>query len=504
MRSVDKAIILMLGRAFSSSTVMLLSILLARSLSKTDYGTYVQTSMLVQLCGFLLTFGIPSSLTYFLPKAVDRGKLILRSYGILVVIGIIGAFVLICSKSYVSMFFNNNKLSELIIYAGLGVLFFLSSQVTRPILMFNKSTLLLAKIEIFRSILFLCAMGISVAFAPKLSLVILILIACFLFDFIVSLIVVVRSVANNKNSTEKSVPVLDQIRYSLPLGTLALCWYSGRELDKYVISHYMNPDELALYSRGAIELPLVHILASTISQLKLPDWVAHWDKGNSASLITEWHRTVIKAALVLFPAFILLELLGKHFISLLYSEKYVQSAEIFHIYLLMLPLQITSYTAIVESTGKNRFVLIGYLIQLPISVVISAYSIRYCGWSGPALVSVVGMYAWTIYILIVIANIFKIPFAVVFPWRKLGKIMLISIISCVIPLVLTLSTNTYFIKIILQKEVLHAFTIFLNSIVFASCYGFLAVKFSLVDQEDIDTICRWLLIEKVKRLFSKM
>lgn len=500
LRSIDKAVILILGRVFQSSTVILISILLARSLSKTDYGTYVQISMIVQLCGVLLSFGIPASLTYFLPKDINKGRLILRSYVVMLFIGIIGFIVLLLLKNQIAIFFNNKLLTVYIIYAAFGVLFFLSSLVYRPILMYKNETLLLAKMEIFRSSLFLSSMAACVVLSPKITHLISIFIACFVVDSIYSISVVAREVLAHRTDCEsQSVGLSNQVRYSWPLGLSVLCWYSGKELDKYVISHYMTPDELAIYSRGAIEIPLVHLLASTISQIKQPDWVAQWDNGHFSTLLTGWHNTIIKAALIMFPSFVFLELVGSHFISLLYSDKYSQSSGIFTLYLLLLPLQITSYTAIVESTGKNKIVLIGYVVQISVSVLISGFTIKYLGWYGPALVSVVGIYAWTLYVLLVIAKIFKVDFCEVFPWLRLAKIMIISIISGVIPLLLMFATSKYLDQIVHQREILHALTILYQGVVFGICFVFLANKFSLIDNEDIETITRWLMISKIRK-----
>lgn len=504
MRSIDKAIILIIGRVFQSSTVILISILLARSLSKTDYGTYVQISMIVQLCGVLLSFGIPSSLTYFLPKKIDRGQLILRSYLTMVLIGIAGFFIVLFFKDSISVFFNNKLLNDYMIYAAFGVLFLLASLVYRPILMFKKDTLLLAKLEIFRSLLFLGSMTVCVIISPKISYLITIFIACFIVDSIYSSVVVIREVVACKcNGSEKTVNLSNQLHYSWPLGMSVLCWYGGRELDKYVISHYMKPDELAIYSRGAIEIPLVHLLASTVSQIKQPDWVAQWDSGNYSSLLAGWHNTIIKAALLMFPSFIFLELVGSHFISLLYSDKYSQSIGIFNLYLLLLPLQITSYTAIIESTGKNKLVLIGYVAQISVSILISGFTIKYLGWYGPALVSVLGLYAWTLYVLIITTKIFNTRFREVFPWLRLAKIMSVSIMSGVIPLLLMTLTSSYINRVIIQREIFHASIIFFQALVFGGCYFFLSNKYSLFDQEDIDHISRWLFISKIKKILRK-
>jgi len=504
MRGIDKAVILILSRVFQSSTVIILSILLARSLSKTDYGTYVQISMIVQLFGVLLSFGIPSSLTYFLPKNIDKRQLILRSFWIMFCVGLFGLSLILLFKNNIAQFFNNPLLNMYMNYAGLGVLLLLGSLVYKPILLYKKETLLLAKLEIFRSIIFLGSMILCVILAPKVIYFIGIFIACFIIDFIFTIIIVVKEVIACKNGgTENSVTVQSQLQYSWPLGMTVLCWYSGKELDKYVISHYMKPEELAIYSRGAIEIPLVHLLANTISQIKQPDWVAQWDSGNISSLLAGWHSTIIKAALVIFPSFIFLELVSGHFISLLYSDKYSDSTGIFSLYLLILPLQITSYTAIVESTGKNKLVLIGYVAQITISVLISGFTIKYLGWYGPALVSVLGLYAWTIYVLIITANIFRIKFGEVFPWSRLAKILLISVCSGVIPLLLLILTSSYINTIILQKEMLHASIIFYQAVVFGSCFFLLAKKYSLLDTEDVDHICRWLLIDKIKEFFKK-
>lgn len=348
-------------------------------------------------------------------------------------------------------------------------------------------------------------MSVCVFKYKMVSYLIYIYIGCYFIDYLITFLVVAREVfRHSKLSVNNTLTMYEQFRYSTPLGMTVLCWHTGRELDKYVISHYMKPDDLAVYSRGAIELPLVHILANTISQIKLPDWVTQWDSGNIKSLIECWHSTIIKAALVLFPIFTLFQIIGSDFITLLYSAKYSQSVNIFHIYLFLLPLQITSYTAVVEATGNNRLVLVGYIIQLILSILASRFAINHFGWFGPAVVTIVGSYVWTAYILFIISNIFKTRIVAVFPWKKLAKIMLISILACILPFLFMLLTNESFSDIIKQKELLHLFNILTNSTLFVICYAFFAVKFALVDKEDIDIMTRWMLVAKVKRMFGNI
>lgn len=507
MHNVDKTILLMISKVLSSVSVLLLSILFARLLSKEDYGTYIQVNMIVQLLGVVLAFGLPTSFYYFLPKKYNRRNLLLRTALIQLVVGSIAVVLLIFFQDHVGIFFNNQSLEQYVKFAGLCVFCSLFVDFIMPVLLYRHASVALAKINIFRAIVLLVSLSSCLFAHSGLTIIVGVFTANYLLGLIISVVILFNDIGRYAvDAGRENVKLLSQLKYSLPLSLSVIFWLLGREIDKYIVSHYFTAATLAIYARGAMELPLVHIVANTIAQVNLTQWVEKWDKGDRSGLLQQWHVSIAKTAAVMFPVFIFFEIIGYDFIVFLYSAEYSESAKIFLIYLFLVPLQVTSYTSYVQATGHNRFIVYGYVCQIISNIVVSVFAIKYFGTIGPAVVTVVGMIAWTLFMIIVIGRIFGIKFKSIFPWSLLGKTLLVSSLAGFIPVVFIIYCNTTGDALIfmdgIKPEIRNFIKMGLMAFVYGLSYYWFAFKFKILDEEDRKTIHKWLLLDRFIRMKS--
>lgn len=499
MLSSNKTILLMVSKVFSSISVLGLSILFSRLLSKEDYGTYIQVNMLVQLFGVVLAFGLPSSFYYFLPKKINRHNLLKRTVFLQVLVGFVAALVLIAGQDLLGSFFNNQGLVIYVKFSAICIFCSLFIDFIMPVLLYRQASIVLAKINIFRSSIMFVSTLFCLIEAPGIDSIIFVFTGNYVLGLTISVFVLVGDIKLYSTDVGlDNVKLMQQLKYSLPLSLSVVFWLLGRELDKYIVSHYLSQAALAVYARGAMELPLVHIVANTVAQVNLTRWVELWDRGKRVELLSKWHVSIARAAVIMFPIFILFEIIGYDFIVFLYSENYAQSATIFLIYLFLVPLQITSYTSYVQATGNNRYIVYGYVGQILFNICVSIYVIKKIGPVGPAIVTVLGMYGWTLYMVVVISRIFNLKFVDIFPWWTLLKIMSISLLTGLASLLLLAGVEKMILMqyITVHLELIRLVKMMIVGLQYCIMYYYLSCKFKILDEEDMEIVGRWLQVLK--------
>src|SRR2546422_8376 len=74
MRLSDQAALMTLGRLVERIVGIFAGIFLVRLLSKEDYGTFLQVSLIGGLCVSIVLLGLPQSLSFFLPGEEKRRR----------------------------------------------------------------------------------------------------------------------------------------------------------------------------------------------------------------------------------------------------------------------------------------------------------------------------------------------------------------------------------------------------------------------------------------------
>jgi len=506
MRDIDKKIIVMISRIILSANIFVLSIFFARVLSKSDYGTYIQFNMIMHLSVMLLSIGIPTSLFYFLPKDNNQKYLILRSFFTLFLLGTLSACLIYYFKQDICIMLNNAGLANYMHLVGVCIICTMCSNIIRPILMVAKELIVVAFIDTARALLFFSSIVICLFINAEVKSLVYVLTVNSLIGFLTIIWVIAKySSLYSKSLDAAIISLKEQLKFCLPLAAVGFLWLLGREVDKYIVSYFLNPADLAVYSRGALELPLIHIIAGTLAQIYLPDWVRLFDKGEYAQIMHIWHSTITKTALIIFPIFVLFQIISYEFIVSLYSTAYAGSVVIFSVYLFLLPLQLTQYTAIVESSGKPIYISIGFAAQIVFNIVLSVILIQRLGSIGPAIVTVVSMYCWTGYILFIISKIYGFKMRLVFPWRRLSKILGINIgIGFILLLLKKTGESFELFGFLGNNEIMYMGKMVIIGFLYMFLYLAILYKANMLDDDDKATIYRWLMMEKIRIRLRKV
>jgi len=224
-----------------------------------------------------------------------------------------------------------------------------------------------------------------------------------------------------------------QLKYAVPLGLAGFIGTISRSLDKIIVSSMCSPEQFAVYVNGAFEIPLIGVLTGSVMAVLVPDFVRMYKADQQQQLMELWHRSMVKCAFFIMPVMIFLFLMAPEVIRILFSVKYEASAVPFRVYLLLLPIRITTFGAIFMAARRNKLIVYCALTGLILNLFLSIMLVRLLGSIGAAISTVLVIYLWAVpYNLIFISKILKKNIRNLLPLSVLMKILLISLGSGVV------------------------------------------------------------------------
>ena len=237
----------------------------------------------------------------------------------------------------------------------------------------------------------------------------------------------------------------DQLAYTIPLGLSLLIGVLSVQLDKLMISGFFKPEEFAVFSLGAMELPLIGILINSVNSILLPNLSGK----DPAALSSLYRASVRKNAIIVFPLATVFFLFATEFMIFVYGTVYASAALYFRIYLLILPLRVATYGIVFQAMGKTRLVMIDSIIMLMLNAILNYFFIRLYGMKGAALATVA--VSW----LIVIVYLWQMRYSLqlklweLFPPISLALNLVAAILPVLIIIPLSGMIDTHFLRMIL-------------------------------------------------------
>lgn len=377
----------------------IIGIALARLLSPQDLGSYRQLFLIYSTLAGVLLLGFPQSMQYFLPKArdqKDRVKLITRTLNVVSILGILCAVLIYLGRTTIAQMFNNPGLAEVLPLYSLYPIFLFVTQIYTSIMLGLKEPGKSAKFLIFAIICDL-VLVLGVAFwSRNLSHIVWAVVISAALQWLYALWCLKG--LHNVWALSNFDGFKEQLAYTIPLGLSLLVGVLSVQLDKLMISGFFNPEQFAVFSLGAMELPLIGILINSVNAILLPNLSA-MDKQSMSEV---YSASVRKNAIIVFPLAVVFFIFAGEFITFIYGSIYSESALYFRIYLLLLPLRVATYGIIFQACGKTRLVMYDAIIMLLLNTVLNYILIKTYGMQGAAWATVIvswlilGLYLWQI------------------------------------------------------------------------------------------------------------
>lgn len=403
-----------------------IGIALARLITPAELGSYRQLFLIYSTFSTLLLLGIPQSLLYFLPKSgspEEQKRIITRTLNVISLLALVFGLLIFALRGFIAEKFNNPALENLLLFYAIYPLFIFITQVYSSIMLGLKQPLKAAGFTIFAITTdFILILGVALL-TRNLTLIVWAVIVSAMLQWLYARIHLWQF-HRLKMSFDFS-GFRPQLAYSIPLGLSSIIGMLSVQLDKFMISGFFTPEQFAVFSIGAMELPLIGILANSVNSILLP----HLSSSDPKLMGDLYSAAVRKNSLIVFPLTAMFYLFAEPIIVFLYGSVYAEAAVYFRIYLFILPLRIATYGIIFQAFGKTKVIMLNSIFMLLMNMVLNYFLIKAMGMQGAAIATVLVTWLAVALYLIMMKSILKLKLLDFFPVNKVFRTAMATLLA---------------------------------------------------------------------------
>lgn len=479
----DRAVLMMVSKAISHACFLLIAVVLAHALTRTEFGTFNQVWLVNKSLFYLFSLGLPVSVYFFLPRLAESGRksFIVQTMLSLTVLALPFSLAMYLLADPLAVYFHNPDLAHQLRVFAIWPLVTVPTVCTDAILLSLGRTGKAAIFEIVTKLGMIAAVA-AAAFAGRgLELVFVALIGYGVLQSLLGIWMVWQPVRGIK------APITlagwrSQLIYAAPYGLGALAAVLNYQVDKVVVSLFYPPETFALYAAGAFEIPLAGVTSVVVLSVIMPEFVRRFQLHDVGGFLSLWHQSMLKLALPIFAVAGFLMVFADPIVRIAFSDQYAESVWPFRIYLLFLPLRITVWSQVLASTGDTRSVLNAQLMAMALNIILGYSLIRSVGWMGGAVAALLADYVFSALLLRKIGQRLQVGVRRMVPWIGLGRVALLAVLASLtcLPIVQ--------LGLPMVWELLAGFALF------TTVYAVAARKAELITGDDILTLRRWLML----------
>lgn len=429
---------LVLARLFTAGLTLCIPLVLARALSLEEYGTYYQLFLIATTLTYILPFGVPQSLYYFLPRA-DRkrpylGQALLFTSGA----GLLAGALVWVLLGPVASAFSNPALMDyrapLAAYSALLIGGFplehsLTSQgrTKHSALAYLLSDSVRAAVMVVPPLLGLSLRGMMAA-----------VVGFALLRYLVMWGVALRGVQGPLVEVRR---FREQLVYAAPFGAAMALAIPQQNAHLFAVAGAVAPAVYALYRVGCFQLPVVDLLYTPTSEVLMVRLGELEKAGRLEEAVGAFREAAGKLAYVFLPFAAFLFASAPEFIGALFGPKFLPAVPIFRVSVLGVVLSILPMDGVLRARGYTRAIFGSYLLKAVVTVPLVWLGVRNFGMAG-------GIASWAVAEVVgKTALLWRVPAALsapeqrlrirdVIPWHELGKASVAALTAALAVIVL--------------------------------------------------------------------
>lgn len=379
-----RAFWLMFAKTLGFAFAFILPPFLVRHLSQSEYGLFKQIFLVVGTAVTLLPLGFGMSAFYFLPRENERVRKQVV-FNVLLYSALVGGLVcliLVLRPGLLASIFNDATLVEYGPLIGVVILFWMISSFLETVAVANQetklSTAFIISAQLTKTLFMLAAL---LLFGTLRALVYATLIQGVLQTILLLLYLQSRFPGFWRDFDFSMLR--KQMSYAMPLGFAGLLFTVQTDLHNYFVSHRFSAAEFAIYSIGCLELPLIWLLRESINSVMIPRVSVLQKQGETREILLLMSRVMRKLAFFFFPVYALFMVIGREFITFLFTANYAASWPIFAINLTILPFSIIVLDPVLRAYAEHRYFLLKVRVVIFFLLVVGL-------WYGSAHFGMIG------------------------------------------------------------------------------------------------------------------
>lgn len=401
-------------------------VVLVRIFDQAEFGTYKQLFLVYGTLYTIAQIGMAESLFYFLPLAGDKGgRYAANAAIVLTAAGVVSLGLLTLEAPQVARLLGNPGLAPYIPYVGVYLLLTMISAVLEIVMTSRKRFFLTAAAYAFSDMAKGACFIVPALLMRRLEWLLFGAILFAALRLIATLFYLAREF--HGDILPEGAALKSQLAYALPFAAAEFLAYSGAQFHNYAVSYYFDAATFAIYAVGCLQIPLVELVHSPVSNVMMVRMTEEIRDGRSQAVLPIWNDTTRKLALVFFPLLGLLLVSARELIVLLFTENYLASVPIFMIWSTTVLLPVLQTDGALRVYAQTRFLLFIAALKLALTAALIYWFLSYFQLAGAALITVFATLASKLVSLARFKRLVEVDLAGLLPWRSLGLNAAVSI-----------------------------------------------------------------------------
>lgn len=389
-----KTIALSLASMCNSLLSMVMSMVLARVLTKDDLAAYQQTNLVMVTVLPLLNLGIPSGIYYVLSRNKGRERAVVNEAILCITASslVFTLFLLLGGNRLLAGYFHNDDISRYLLYLIPTCLALLVYYVSTSVFVYKERVSFNARYNITTSIirmtLTILTMLIfrTVLRTLQVNAAIQVVLAIFLFTLLY------RYIVPRDDGKIRLQSIRMMLKVAIPLGVAAMISSINSYLDKWIVSFMCSPSEYAVFTAGAHEVPFITAVTNSVMTVILVELTDACRDREYERAVRTINGAAKKTSMLLMPIMMACAALAGPLIQFIFTSQYSEAIPIFMVYLLYMPYWTIYYGPILTAMGKSRTVLYCALAGLICNGLLSVQFVRMFGPIGASIATIATIY----------------------------------------------------------------------------------------------------------------
>ena len=353
------------AKIISYALTIVVPLLLARKLNQTEFGLYKQVFLILITANALLPFSFGASAYYFLPRetAARRRAAVTNILLFHIAVGLFAFLLLFFYPGVLSFVFRETSMIDFAPVLGVTILFWIFSGFLETLVIANQEPKLAMIFIVFAQLTKAAFFIAAAVFAGSIESLVWAAACQAILQTVVLLFYVNLRFPGFAGAFDFGL-FREQFSYTLPFGLGGWFYTMQIDLHNYFVTSRFAAAEYAVYAVGCFELPLIGILAESVSAVLIPTVSRLQANGDKREIIETTARVARKLAVIYFPLAVFLFVTADTFLTWLFTDKFAQSAQIFRVNITLLPFAVIVLDPITRAYKQLAYYLLRVRVVL--------------------------------------------------------------------------------------------------------------------------------------------
>ena len=424
---------LMFAKTIGFGLSFLLPLIIYRRLNQSEAGIYKQVFLVITNATSILPLGVSMSAYYFLSRESHRRPFYITNILLFnFMVGGLAALTLFLFPQILGNLFQDQEMTDLA--SGIGIVIWINIfSVFLEIVVIANQEPRLATVFIILSQLTKTLMLVSVvAVFGTVNAMLYAFAAYCSIQSIILLIYLKSRFVNFWHSFDRQL-FASHLKYAIPFGLASILYSLQFDGHNFFVGHQFTPAQVAVYSVGCFELPLLAMLYESITSVLIPRMSHLQLLDDKREIIELTARATEKLAIIYLPTYVYFFIVAEDFIITLFTESYRASIPIFLVNITLLPFYILISDPIVRAFKQlGRFILILRIIIVTCLFTTFWYGISYFGLVGTITIVVATAIVERLISAYIAWRIIGVKLKDIVLLKNVGKIALASLFAGII------------------------------------------------------------------------